>query len=91
MKQINKSKVRTSKSNTIPQIAEAVIIDRNSKEHPQNEANQKELPKLKKHFTKNKECQGRIHLICCQAKPSSQLCIYVYIVCDIKPLENIFI
>ena len=33
------------------------------KGHPQNEVNQKELPQLKKYFTKNKECQGRRHLI----------------------------
>ena len=51
------NQVRISKSNFIPQLAEAVIIDRNSKEHLQNEANQKELPQLKKYFTKSKECQ----------------------------------
>ena len=44
-----------SKSNTAPQLAEAVIIDRNSKEHPQNEVNQKELSQLKKHFTHKKK------------------------------------
>ena len=59
------NQVRISKSNTIPQLAEAVITHRNSKEHPQNEVNQKELPQLKKHFTKSKECQGRSHLISC--------------------------
>ena len=36
-----------SKWNTFPQLAEALIIDRNFKEHPQNEANQKKLPQLK--------------------------------------------
>ena len=59
----------------VPQLAEAVIFDRNSKEHPQNEVNQKELPHLKKHFTKSKEFQGRSHLIYCQA--------------NTKPIENI--
>ena len=38
--------------NSIPQLAEAVISDRNSKGHPQNEVNQKELPQLEKNFTK---------------------------------------
>ena len=66
-----------SLSNTVSQLAEAVIIDRNSKEHPQNEVNQKELPQLKKHFTKSKECQGRSHLIYCQARPSSKLCMFI--------------
>ena len=64
------------KSNTVPQLAEAVIIDRNSKDHPQNEGNQKELSQLKKHFTKSKECQGRGHLIYYQASPSSKLCMF---------------
>ena len=59
----------------------------NSKEHPQNEVNQKELPQLKKHFTKNNECQGRSYLIYCQARSSSKL--RVYIVRNIKPLESI--
>ena len=40
-----------SKSNTAPQLVEAIIIDSNSKEHPQNKFNQKELPELKKYFT----------------------------------------
>ena len=53
------------------------MIDRNSEEHPQNEVNQKELPQLKKHFTKSKECQGRSHLIYCQARPSSKLCMFI--------------
>ena len=44
-----------SKSNTSPQLAEAVIIDSNSKQHPQNEVNQKELPQLKKYFIKNRK------------------------------------
>ena len=43
--------VGISKSNTVPQLAEAVIIDRNSKENPQNEVNQNEPPELKKHST----------------------------------------
>ena len=34
-----------------------------NKEHPQNE--ELKLPQLKKHFTKRKKCQGRIHLIYC--------------------------
>ena len=50
-----------SKSNTVPQSAEAVIIDKNSKEYPQKEVNQKELPQLKKSFRKSKESQGRGH------------------------------
>ena len=53
------------------------MIDRNSEEHPQNEVNQKELPQVKKHFTKNKECQGEGHLIYCQARPSSKLCMFI--------------
>ena len=61
----------------VPQLAEAVIFDRNPKEHPQKEVNQKELPHLKKHFTKRKEFQGRSHLIYCQA--------------NTKSLENIFL
>ena len=75
-----------SKSNNAPQLTETAIIDKNSKEHPQNEINQKELPQLMKHFTKNKECQGRSHLL-----PSKTLIqiMYVYIVRNIKPLENI--
>ena len=43
--------VGISKSNTVPQLAEAVIIDRNSNENPQNEVNQNELPESKKTFT----------------------------------------
>ena len=66
-----------SKSNTVPQLAEAVIIDMNSKDHPRNEFNQKELPQLKKRITKSKECQGRSHLIFCQARPSSKLCLFI--------------
>ena len=49
----------------------------NSKGHAQYEVDKKELPKLKKHFTKNKECQGRSHLIYCQARSSSKLCMFV--------------
>ena len=56
--------VGISKSSTVPQLAEAVIIDRNSKEHPQNEINQKVLSQLKK------------HLINCQTRPSSKLCMF---------------
>ena len=63
------------------------MIDRDSKEHPQNKVNQIELPQLKKYFTKSKECQGRIHLIYCETRPLSKLS--VYIVRNIKPLENI--
>ena len=63
----------------------------NSKEHPQNEVNQKELPQLKKHFTKSKVCQGRSRLIYCQARPSSKLCSYVYIVHNLKPLGSILL
>ena len=48
-----------------------------SKEHPQNEINQNELPQVKKHFTKNKEYQGRSHLIYCQAGPLSKLCMFI--------------
>ena len=71
------NQVGISKSNTVPQLAEAVIIDRNSREYPQNEVNQKELPQLKKHFTKSKEYQGRSHLIYCQTRPSSKLCMFI--------------
>ena len=39
-----------SKSNTVSQLAEAVIIDRNSKEPPQNNVHKKDLPPLKKTF-----------------------------------------
>ena len=70
-----------SKRNTAPQLAETVIIDRNSKQHLQNEVNQKELLQLRKHFRKNKEYQGRSHLICCQARPSSKL--YMFVLCVI--------
>ena len=52
-----------AKSSTVPQLAEAVTIDRNSKQHTQNKFNQKELPQLKKHFRKSQECQERSHLI----------------------------
>ena len=34
----------SSKWSTAPQLAEAVIIDRNFKEHSQNQVNEKELP-----------------------------------------------
>ena len=71
------NQVGISKSNTVPQLAEAVITGRNSKENPQNEVNQKELPQLKKHFTKNKECHSRSHLIYCQTRSSSKLCIFI--------------
>ena len=74
-----------SRSNTVSQLAEAVIIDRNSKECPQNEVNQKKLPQLKKHFTKSKDCQGRSRLIYCQARTSSNLIMF-YIVCNINPI-----
>ena len=40
----------TSKSNTAPQLTGIIIIDRSSKEHPQNKVNQKELPQLNKYF-----------------------------------------
>ena len=40
-----------SKSNTAPQLTETIIIDMNSKEHPQNKVNQKELPQLKKYYS----------------------------------------
>ena len=36
-----------SKSNTTPQMTGIIIIDKNSKKHPQNEVNQKELPQLR--------------------------------------------
>ena len=49
----------------------------NSKEHPQNEVNQKELPQLKKHFTKIKKCQGRNHLfIAKQGLYPNYVCLY---------------
>ena len=41
----------TCKLNTVPHLAETIIIDRNSKEHIQNKVNQKELPQLKKYFS----------------------------------------
>ena len=63
------NQVGISKSNTVPQLAEAVIIDRNSKEHTQNEVNQKEH--------ENKEYHGRSHLIYSQARPSSKLCMFI--------------
>ena len=40
----------TSKSNTAPKLAETITTDGNSKEHPQNKVNLKELPQLKKYF-----------------------------------------
>ena len=63
-------------------------MDRNFKEHPQNEVNQKELSQLKKHFTKSKECQGRSYLTYCQARSSSKLCMFLLCI-TIKLLENI--
>ena len=40
-----------SKSNTASQLTAGItIIDRNSKEHPQNKVNQKQLPQLNKYF-----------------------------------------
>ena len=40
-----------SKSNTPPQLTAGItILDRNSKKHPQNKVNQKDLPELKKYF-----------------------------------------
>ena len=66
-----------SESNTVPQLWETVIINRNSEKHPQNEINKKELPHLKKHFTKSKECQDRCHLIYCKARPLSKLCMFI--------------
>ena len=54
------NQVGISKSNTVPQLAEAVIIDRDYKEHLQNEVNQKELPQLKKHFTKAKSVKAEV-------------------------------
>ena len=62
------------------------MTDRNSKEHPQNEVNQKELPQLKKHFTKSRVSrQKSFNLL-----PSKTFIhvMYVYIVRNIKPLEN---
>ena len=35
-----------SKSNTVPQLAGTVAHDKNTKEHPKNKVNQKELPQL---------------------------------------------
>ena len=66
-----------SRSDTVSEIAEAVMIDRNSKEHSQSEVNQNELPQLKKHSIKNKKCQGRSHIIYCQARPSSKSCTFI--------------
>ena len=63
------------------------MIDSNSKEHRQNEVNQKRLHQLKKHFTKSKECQGRSHSIYCQARSSPKLCMFI--LCNVKPLEKI--
>ena len=45
------NQVGIAKSKTVPQLAEAVTIERNSKEYPEYEVNQKEVPELKKHFT----------------------------------------
>ena len=74
------NQVGISKSNIVPQLVKVVIIETNSKEHLQNEVDQKELPQLKKHFTKSKECEGRSHLIYCQARPSSKLCMFMFCV-----------
>ena len=73
--------VGISKSKTVAQLADAVIIDRDFKRTSQNEVNQKELPQLKKNFTKNKECQSRCHLIYCQVRPSAKL--FMFILCVI--------
>ena len=40
-----------SKLNTDSQLAETIIIDKNSKEHTQNRVNQKELSQLNKYFS----------------------------------------
>ena len=69
------------------------IIDRNSKEHTQNKVNQKELLQFNKYLssfikteaklnkkylnTKNKECQGRSHLIYSQGRTSSKFCMFI--------------
>ena len=37
--------------NTDPQLAETVIIDSNSKEHTQDNVNQKEFPQLTQYFS----------------------------------------
>ena len=57
---MKKNQVGISKSNTVPQLAETVIIDRDSKKHPQNEINQKELPQLKNYFTKAKSVKAEV-------------------------------
>ena len=67
------------KSNTAPLLAEAIVTDKNSKEHPNNKNNQKDLPqrnrpqietKLKNQ--KNKEV--RSHSIYSRAR-ASKLCM----------------
>ena len=42
---------RISKLNTVSQLAETKIVDRNSKERTQNKVNQKELPRIKEYFS----------------------------------------
>ena len=75
-----------SKLNTDPQLAETIIIDRNSMEHTPYKVNQKysaPLLKLKQNWTKstwkpkNKACQGRSHLIYFQAITSSIFSMFV--------------
>ena len=40
-----------SRLNTAPQSAETMVTDRNSKQHPPNKVNQKELPQLNRNIT----------------------------------------
>ena len=66
------------------------MIDRNSKEHPQNEVNQKELPQLKKHFTKKQRASRQKSFDVLPSKTFIRI-MYVYIAHNIKQLENIFL
>ena len=68
-------------------MAEAVIIDWNSKEHLQNEVNEKELPQLKKHFTKKYKGTWQKSFNLLPSKTFIQI-MHVYFVHPINPLEN---
>ena len=49
-----------SRLNIASQLSETIITDRNYKEHTQNNANQKELPQLKKYFSPFTESETKL-------------------------------
>ena len=57
--------------------------------HPQSEVNQKELPQLKKYFTKKQRVSRQKSFNLLPSKILVQI-MYVHIVCNTKSLENMF-